>query len=195
MRRNSRLIHKSQEIFSHFFLSIFPRTFLYLEIESPNHESSMYFRRLFGCTAFFCVCYCLDRNYEQEIVWIQRKNSVVIRETLDKGEEKWTRYNKEFDECQINFRFCLFCPNFNAPWIISSVWKFGWKMKEPSVLELLWQNCLCYEHILQTIFLYLDSSAIRNLKLASMEMRNFCERILWQNKRSNRCLQYRLKNR
>ena len=68
-------------------------------------------------------------------------------------------------------------------------------MKEPTALQLLWENNLCYEHILQQIFLYLDSSSVRNLKLSSMEMRNFVQRVLWQNKRSNRCLHYRLKNR
>ena len=68
-------------------------------------------------------------------------------------------------------------------------------MKEPTVLQLLWQNSLCYEHILQQIFLYLDSSSIRNLKLSNMELRNFVQRVLWQNKRSHRCLHYRLKNR
>ena len=69
------------------------------------------------------------------------------------------------------------------------------KMKEPHVLELLWQNPLSYEHILQQIFLYLDSSTIRNLKCSNSEMRNYVQRLLWQNSKAQRCLTNKLKNR
>jgi len=67
-------------------------------------------------------------------------------------------------------------------------------MKEPHVLEVLWQNPLSYEHIMQQIFLYLDSSTIRSLKCSNSEMRNYVQRLLWQNSKAQKCLTNKLKN-
>ena len=67
-------------------------------------------------------------------------------------------------------------------------------MKEPHVLELLWQNHLSYEHIFQHILLCLDSISIRNLKCSSKELSDFVNRILWKNLRSKQSLHNKLKN-
>ena len=68
-------------------------------------------------------------------------------------------------------------------------------MKEPHVLELLWQNRSWCEHILQDIFLHLDSSTIRSLKCASKDMQDFIQRTLWNNSRAVNNLKSKLKVR
>ena len=68
-------------------------------------------------------------------------------------------------------------------------------MKEPNVLELLFECREVYAHILQQIFLSLDSQTLCNLRLVSSEMRDFVQRIIWNNLKARKILRNRLKHK
>ena len=68
-------------------------------------------------------------------------------------------------------------------------------MREPKVLELLFANYECYSHILQQIFLYLDSYTLKNLLMASKEMNFFVKRAIWRNSRAKAIMKNRLSKR
>ena len=68
-------------------------------------------------------------------------------------------------------------------------------MREPLVLELLFGSYEAYSHILQQIFLYLDSYTLKSLLLASKEMNFLVKRVIWKNSRAKRILRKRLSER
>ena len=68
-------------------------------------------------------------------------------------------------------------------------------MREPFVLERLFASYEAYSHILQQIFLHLDSYTLKSLLLASKDMNLLVKRVIWKNSRAKRILRKRLSER
>lgn len=68
-------------------------------------------------------------------------------------------------------------------------------MKEISVLEVLFRHREAYGHILQQVFLFLDPKSLRNIRLASVELRRFVDKRIWKSSRSREILHRRLMRR
>lgn len=61
-----------------------------------------------------------------------------------------------------------------------------------TVLERLFANRVSFGHILQEIFLNLDSRTLKNLRLCNQDLRQFTDRILWRNSRGKNRLFHKL---
>ena len=68
-------------------------------------------------------------------------------------------------------------------------------MREQTALEWLLEHSTIYGHILQQIFLHLDSQALKNLRLASKKLNSLILRNIWKNSRALAVCRERLKNR
>ena len=68
-------------------------------------------------------------------------------------------------------------------------------MREQTALEWLLEHSTIYGHILQQIFLHLDSQSLKNLRLASKKLNSLVLRNIWKNSRALTICRERLRNR
>ena len=68
-------------------------------------------------------------------------------------------------------------------------------MREQTALEWLLEHSTIYGHILQQIFLHLDSQSLKNLRLASKKLNSLVLRNIWKNSRALTVCRERLRNR
>lgn len=68
-------------------------------------------------------------------------------------------------------------------------------MREQTALEWLLEHSTIYGHILQQIFLHLDSQSLKNLRLASKKLNSLVLRNIWKNSRALAVCRERLKDR
>ena len=69
------------------------------------------------------------------------------------------------------------------------------KMREQTALEKLLEHSTIYGHILQQIFLHLDTQSLRNIRLASRKLNSLVIRYIWKNSRALSLCKQRLLSR
>ena len=68
-------------------------------------------------------------------------------------------------------------------------------MREQTALERLLDQNSSYGHILQQIFLQLDSESLKNLRLSSKKLNSLVLRHVWKNSRAYSICKRRLRSR